>query len=213
MIIQWYGHACFRLQGNQNDVAIVVDPYDPSLGKKLPKLQCDILIMTTDSPAHQYEEGIKKNDDNSFTIKNPGEYEVQGVSVKGIPIEDKNGKTITSIYAIRIDDIIIAHLGALNRPLTEKELDSLGRVDILLLPVGGATVLDAESAVEVLKEVESRVVIPMQYAVSGLKENFAELDVFLKEYGLKALEPMDKYKIAKKDLPVEETTIIALQAA
>ena len=139
-----------------------------------------------------------------FLITHEGEYEVKGAFIYGVKTEN------TILYSIGLDDLFVMHAGALNRPLTEREIDSLGRVDILLLPVGGGAVLDAKRAIEVIQQLEPRVVIPMQYKIPLLKGEYAPLEIFLKEYGVSECEKIDKYKISKKDLPTEETEVVCL---
>lgn len=112
-----------------------------------------------------------------------------------------------------LDDLTVCHLSDIDRPLDERELDALGRIDILLLPVGGGSTLDGVLATEVLNQIEPRIVIPMQYALSGLKTTSAGVEGFLKEYGIKNPEKMDKLKIQKRDLPSEETRVTLLDPA
>ncbi|MBI4239838.1 MBL fold metallo-hydrolase [Candidatus Uhrbacteria bacterium] len=211
MIITWYGHACFRLQGNLTDATLLIDPYDSTLGKKIPKMSANILVESTQSPAATNEE-FKKRSDELFVIANAGEYEVRGVSIQSIAIDQKDKKEPTHVSVVRIDDMLVVHLGLLGRELTEKELDLLGHVDLCIIPVGGGNVLSPVRAVETINALEPRVVIPMCYASAGLKTDMGPLDAFLKEYGLKSQETLDKYKVHKKDLPQEETTVIVLEA-
>lgn len=217
MHIQWYGHACFRIQSNNKDTALVTDPFDSSIGWRLPKLQADVVTVSADQPCHNFLDAIKKDESNPpFVITGPGEYEAKGIYVYGIPLakKAKEGRpVIATIYSFNIDDIFVGHMSGLDRELTERELDQLGRIDVLLLPVGDKECLDAKTAVEVINQIEPRIVIPMQYKLQGLKLDQTPIDAFLKEYGVKDAETMDKLKIAKKDLPTDETKILPLNPA
>ena len=142
--------------------------------------------------------------DAPFFITSPGEYEVKRVFVYGVQAK----KCI--LYVAGIDELYIAHLGTLNRTLTEQELDALGRIDVLLLPVGGGSVLDPKTAVEVVGQIEPRIVVPMMYALAGIKTDLRPVEDFLKEYGTVDASREDKLKVQKKDLPAEETKVVVL---
>ncbi len=217
MIIHWYGHSCFKIQSSLSDIVLAIDPYDASLGWRSPRIAADIAIASTQRGEYNNMESIKPTHDaQPFIIKYPGEYEVGGIFVYAIPIEqqisdgkkDKNETTLIS--AIRIDECVVAHLGALNRDLTEKELEELGNVDVLIIPVGGNGVLDAKKAAALVNEIEPRVVIPMQYKTANVKREMDGVEKFLKESGVKDVEVIDKYKLAKKDLPADKTEIVLL---
>jgi L-ascorbate metabolism protein UlaG (beta-lactamase superfamily) len=217
MYIQWYGHACFRLQASNRDTALVTDPFSPSIGWRLPKLHADIVTISANQECHNFTDAIKKDESHlPFIITGPGEYEAKGIYVYGIPLVKKTKEKkapYTTLYSFNIDDIFVGHMSELDRELTEHELDQLGRIDILLLPVGDRECLDPKTAIEVISQIEPRIVIPMQYKLPGLKLDQNPIDAFLKEYGVKDIEKVDKLKITKKELPAEETKIIALNPA
>lgn len=217
MIINWYGHACYKLQSNHNDIVVAIDPYDNSLGWRAPRITADIALISTKRSEYSNVDAVKQAQDSKlFVIEYPGEYEVGGVFVHAIPVEldtvegKKTQKEYTLICTLRMDDCTLAHLGALNRMLTQAELDELGTVDILCIPIGGHGVLDAKKATELIGEIEPRIVLPMQYKVAGLTREMDDLQRFLKEFGAKDIEPIDKLKIAKKDLPVDTTDVVIL---
>ncbi|MBI2484106.1 MBL fold metallo-hydrolase [Candidatus Uhrbacteria bacterium] len=203
MVLQWYGHACFRLQANTQDATVLIDPFDVSIGWKLPRLSADIVLISTDSREHAAIETVKRvGEAEPFLIKEAGEYEVRGVLMHAIPVI--SGR----VFVIRMDEMTLMHCGTLNRAFTEEELDSIGRVDILIVPVGGGTVLDARKAADLASQLEPRIVIPMQYQLAGLKKQMDTLDPFIKELGMKRPEAVDKFKLLKKDLPAEEMLFV-----
>lgn len=209
MVIQWYGHACFRLTGNSTDATILIDPFDASIGWKLPRMTTDLVLVSTDTKEHNAIEAVKKGEGKEpFIVQEAGEYEVRGAIVRGIALSSSS-----RLFVIRVDEMTILHCGTLDRELTETELDSIGRVDILILPVGGANVLDAKKANEIVSEIEPRIVIPMQYRMAGLKTDNETADAFFKALSLKAPEAQDKYKILKKDLPAGEMQLVVLKPA
>lgn len=219
MTIQWFGHGCFRIQGSVRDVSLVTDPFGQELGWRLPRLAADVITVSSDSPLTSHVDGVKSaSDDELFIITGPGEYETKGMYILGIPVltassEKKSDKErFRTIYSIGVDDVFIAHLGALHRVLTEDELDALGRIDVLLLPVGDPGRLDAKAVREVIDQCEPRIVIPCQYQLPGMKGELASLDQFKKAVTGQEIEEMDKLKLQKKDLPADDTRMILLQA-
>jgi len=113
------------------------------------------------------------------------------------------------IYRIEIDDISVVHLGDLGDVLDSAQLEKLAGTDILLIPVGGKYTIDAKKAVEVISQIEPRIVIPMHYKTEGVKIDLDPLDKFIKEIGV-APSYEEKLKISKKDLPQEDMELVIL---
>lgn len=196
------------------EVTIVTDPYDKEIGVRLPKTSADIVTVSHD---HYDHNKIKEVQGEPFVISGPGEYEVKGVFVHGLTsFHDKQeGKErgTNTIYAIKLleEEITIAHLGDLGHTLSNEQLEHLENVDVLLIPVGGKYTIDAKEAVEVINQIEPRMVIPMHYKMAGCKINdIAGVDSFCKEMGV-CTEKMNKLKISKKDLPQEEVRVVVLE--
>ena len=212
MIITWLGHSCFKLQdkiGNDG-VTLITDPYSKEIGLKLPSLEADLVTISHDHEDHNNVSAVKGN---PRVINCAGEYDVKGVFVEGIASfhdeekGEKRGENI--IYRIEIDDISVAHLGDLSHTLDSAELEKLVGTDILLIPVGGKYTLDAKKAVEVISQIEPRMVIPMHYRHPDLKFELDDLEKFIKEIGVVPTYE-EKLKISKKDVPAEEMELIVL---
>lgn len=199
MTISWYGEACFLLEAG--GVRILTDPPTSDTGLSAPRLKADILVLSksTDVPGASSD---------AFIISDPGEYEIKGVAVRGVSAPVKNKPH--TIYLIEMDGIKIAHLGYLANELTASELEALNDPDIITLPVGGGDVLDSETAVKVLNEIEPRLAIPSLYSVRGLARKAAPLSEFMKEIGAKA-QPQQKLAVKKKDLSSEAIKIFPLE--
>ena len=149
-------------------------------------------------------------------IDGPGEYEIKGVFIKGIIgfHDNQEGKErgLVTIFTIESEGMKICHLSDLGqKELTTEQLDQLGEVDILMLPVGSEHSLDAKAASSIIGQIEPRVVIPMKYKIPKLKANLDELNKFLKQMGAEDAEKEKRLKIKLKDLPQEETKIIILE--
>ncbi len=208
MQITWHGLACFRLLTKA--ASVVIDPFDASVGLKPPHFSSDLLVMTSDRPSHGNASAVAGT---PFRIDGPGEFEVKGVFIWGHGVDNPNdGARRTTVYVIESEDITLAHLGDLNVVLNESQLDRLEGVDVLLIPVGGHGVLDAKKAVELISEIEPRIVIPMYYHQPGLKTTLDPVAKFAKEMGVKEAEPVEKIRLAKRDLPQDETKVIILQS-
>ena len=216
MNINWHGQSCFQIassSGKNNHVSIVIDPFDQATGLRLPKLEADILLV---SHNHHDHNNIKDVSGTPFVIEGPGEYEVKGVHVQGIPAfhDDKEGKErgLNTIYTIEAEDIRLCHLGDLGqKELTPDQLDKIGEVDILMIPVGGAYTIGAKEAVKIMSQIEPNIVIPMHYQIPKLKLKLDSLDKSLKTMGIKKLEPLPKLSIKKKDISPEEAKVIVLK--
>ena len=216
MIITWLGHSCFKIQ--TANALILVDPYEASIGFKLPKVNPDLLLITHDHTDHSNIAGVGGA---PYIVKGPGEYEARGVFVQGVPafhdnVEGKERGMIT-MYRIEADDLRLAHLGDLGQhKLTDEQFEQLNGADILFIPVGGTYTLDAKSAVEIITQLEPRIVIPMHYRIPGLDAKripIAGIEAFAKQMGISPSAKEEKLKIAKKDLPQEETQVIILKPA
>lgn len=214
MQISWHGLACFKFVGKVGgeEVEVVTDPYQNSIGLRLPRnLSADIALISENRPEQNNVESLK---DNPFIIKHPGEFEVKGVFIYGINIF-KNGQIKEGrrplIYRIELEGMTIAHLGTLYRALRDEELAQLREIDILTLPVGGGPVISPQQADELVSQIEPRVVLPMYYALPGLKEKLEPVTKFCKEIGVCKAEKLTKIKINKKDLPQEDMEVIILE--
>jgi L-ascorbate metabolism protein UlaG (beta-lactamase superfamily) len=214
MIITWHGFSCFRLQeqGHGREVSVVFDPFAPEDGKKLPRnLAADVVVSSHDHPRHHHIDGVGGT---PFVIDGPGEYEVKDVFVTGVEtyhdLVDGKKRGRNTMYYVSVGDLLLAHLGDLKHPLEEKHMQELHEIDVLFVPVGGGDVLNAKQAAEVVSQLEPRVIVPMHYKTAGFCPKADGVEPFLKAIGIGKPEVQPKLKIAAKDLPQEETSIVLL---
>jgi len=149
-------------------------------------------------------------------IGGPGEYDIKEVVVEGIPAFHDNSqgkeKGINTIYIIETEEIRICHLGDLGqKELTTEQLDKIGDVDILMIPIGGTYTINSDEAIKIMAQIEPRVIIPMHYHIPNLKIKLDKIDNFLKRLGIKKIETLPKLSIKKKDISAEEVKIIQLE--
>lgn len=201
MLISWLGDAGLRLQ--TKDAVLVIDPPAAATGLKVGKLTADILALTQSDRRDPSLVG-----GNPFRIDTPGEYERKQIFIYGLGLPSEAGRVH---WRIEAEDMSFGHLADLDHKLDNGELAQLESVDVLFVPVGGKSVLDADQAAELISQIEPRVVVPIQYQLPGLKLGYGPVEPFLKELGAKRVEPQAKWKLAKKDLPVEETQVVLLQ--
>ena len=218
MQIIWRGQSCFQIltsQAKDSQISLVIDPFGNNLGLRVPELTADIVLVTHDHDDHNNLTAVKGN---PFIIDGPGEYEIKGVYIQGIPaFHDKDfGKERgrVTIYTIESEEMRICHMGDFGqKELFPEQLEDIGEVDILLIPIGGNETIGSEEAQKIISQIEPKIVIPMRYLLPKLKAKLNGLDKFLKIMGEKNHESLPKLTVKSKDLTTdEETKIIVLRA-
>lgn len=214
MEIRWFGQACFLVKSK--DGSLVIDPFSEEIGLKLPKLSADIVLVTHQHPDHNNVSAVlPEKKEKPFVISGPGEYEISGITIWGLAsFHDKSEgaeRGTNTIYKIRAEEMNLCHLGDLGHILSDNQLESIGEVDILFVPVGGVYTIDGKEAVEVIGQIEPKIVIPMHYQIPGLASNLGSLDSFARQEGVVDLEAKDFLKISKNDLPSEERETVILK--
>lgn len=211
MVITWYGQSCFKIQSGP--LTVILDPFNKSIGLTPPKIEADLVLVTHDHSDHNNLSTIKGA---PFVVDGPGEYEYRGVRIKGIAAYHDNSegsdRGLNTIYTIIMEGISIVHLGDIGQEkLTDSQLENMGSIDVLMVPVGGVYTIEAASALEIANQIEPHIVVPMHYKVNGLKVKLAAVDEFLKEIGQKNLKPIDKLTIKKNTLPQEKMEVVVLK--
>jgi L-ascorbate metabolism protein UlaG (beta-lactamase superfamily) len=143
-----------------------------------------------------------------FLIKSPGEYEVKGVFVQGIASfhDDKEGKErgLNTIYTIEAEDMRFCHLGDFGqKQLTDEQLELIGKVDVLMIPIGGTFTIDSSEAAKLIGQIEPKIVVPMHYALPKLTVELDGVEKFLKSMGKNNVPTQDKLTIKANALPKE----------
>jgi L-ascorbate metabolism protein UlaG (beta-lactamase superfamily) len=224
MQIVWKGQACFNITaqpgksaraGGQEQVRILIDPYEDSLGLKLSPQEADILLVTHD---HYDHNNVKAAKGSPFLINSPGEYEVRGVFVQGIETfhDDVQGKErgLNTVYTITAEGITVCHMGDFGqKELTPQQVEKIGQVNVLMIPVGGTYTIDGKEAFKIISQIEPGIVIPMHYALPKVKVKLALVDEFLQAMGKKGLEEQQKLTLKEKDVAGEkdEAQIVVLK--
>ena len=183
MNITWQGNTTFTLANNQKKITI-----DPQ-GKE-----------NTDTHIYTKEQG---HEDTLKDFDWPGEYEVGGIGWTSIPYQKEDGSN-EMMYVFDLDYIKVCHLGNLDTDLDEKQLEAIGDIDILIIPLGENKTLSVKKGVSLIEKIEPRIVIPMLFNESSLSE-------FKKEFSIATSEELPSLNIKKSALPLEETQFIFLK--
>lgn len=210
MEITWYGHSCFRMM-ERGVASIVTDPFDESIGYETPRLRADIVTISHDAPGHNAESIVKGK---VHTLVRAGEYEIGGVFITGVATYDSNQRAedlrLNVIYVFDFGGLTVCHLGDLDHVPDQSQIEALGPIDVLLVPVGGGEALGSSQAGEVISLIEPSIVVPMHYQTPNCKIELDPVDKFLKEMGVSSVEEVDTLKVTTSSLP-EDTQVVVLQ--
>jgi L-ascorbate metabolism protein UlaG (beta-lactamase superfamily) len=199
--ITWLGHSCFRIKGNQ--AIVITDPFPPDLGYSLGKQTANIVTVSHQHPSHSFVQGINGE---PRQVMGPGEYEISGVLILGIATfhdavkGQARGKN--TVYLLEMDGLAVCHLGDLGHVLNDDQVEEIGNVDVLMLPVGGVSTINAAMAAEVIRQLEPKAVIPMHFKTPSIKRELDPVDDFFKEMGIGKVEPRPRLTVSKSNLPL-----------
>lgn len=178
MKISWHGHSCFEVH---DGLVVVMDPHDgKSIGIKPPVVRADICLISHDHFDHNCSRIVYGE---PTVVREAGERVVKDLKIIGIPTfhDDeggaKRGRNI--VFRFEMDGMTFAHLGDLGQELTDAEIRSLGRVDVLFIPVGGVFTIDAAAARRLVDRIRPKVAIPMHFHYGGLSITISAVEPFL----------------------------------
>ncbi|NLU36107.1 MAG: MBL fold metallo-hydrolase [Clostridiales bacterium] len=193
MKIKWLGHSCFLITSSTG-VRILTDPFDETVGYKVPEAEADIVTTSHDHFDHNYVKAVKGE---YVHINTSGRHNVKGIEILGVDTfhdeagGSKRGSNVVFTYLV--DGMKICHLGDLGHILTEEQLNQIGRVDILLLPVGGTFTIDYREASELAGKMNPRLIIPMHFKTPVMSFNIDGVDKFVA--GKDSVESIDENEL------------------
>ena len=188
MKLTWYGHSCFLMETSGG--SIVFDPYAPGSvpGLELPPLTADLTLCSHQHRDHYYPQGV------TLTGQDP----VVGMQ-RILSCHDGQGGALRGdniISLIDADGVRAVHLGDLGHPLTAAQVENLGRVDVLMIPVGGYFTIDARQAWAVVEQLDPWLVLPMHYRGEG--------------FGYDVIAPVDEFLSLAKNVRFFDTNVLDL---
>ncbi len=202
MDITYLGAGSVKLVGR--NLTVVCDPYDESYGLGKAASKAEVVVLTG-------PEGFGTIAD-ARVFDGPGEYEVKHSMITGVPTRlhiDESGHRGTA-YSIMIDGVNVVVVGNIAGKLDQDQIENLGNVDVLVVPVGGkGLTLDAEGAAAVVTQLEPSYVVPVHYADDATKYPLPQdsVELFLKEMGVKP-EPESKLRVNPKEAPAETQVVL-----
>lgn len=179
MIIRPLGHACFLLTA-ESGFRLVTDPFDVAMGYARPPLEADVVTISHEHWDHNSRDWVGNN---PVYLDKAGNYHIGGIHIDGFACfhDDQAGalRGPNVLFTYQMDGLRVCHLGDLGHQLDSTSIRRIGRVDVLLLPVGGTFTLDAERAWELAQVMMPRLIIPMHYKTSLSKSRISPVTDFL----------------------------------
>lgn len=209
--VLWHGHACFEARGK--DGVVVMDPFR-GIGLPEPEAEADLVLCSHGHGDHSHH-GPVKAEGGEVLLGFVGSKKVGGVEVKGIATfhDDSQGsrRGRNSVYVFTFDGIRFCHIGDLGHDLSSSQVEAIGEVDVLFVPVGGFFTIGPEKAWGTCLKLKPKLVFPMHYRMEGMSPMFNRLytvEDFLKgKENVKRLEGRS-LTFKKADLPKEMTIVV-----
>ena len=193
MEISWYGNGCFRLRSQLGTV--ITDPYPPTPALRLPKLKASIVAVS--DPTLCDDTAVTREGPN-LLLTGPGEYEVGGIFIVGVPMQSRGQPTVTA-FVFEMEGLAVCHLGLPWQVPSAAQIENLGDIDVLLLPVGGPDRIGVQAVSDLASELEPKVLIPMYYSLPEVPDDrFHTLDRLAHEMGSKLPEPAATFNTRRK---------------
>jgi L-ascorbate metabolism protein UlaG (beta-lactamase superfamily) len=205
MKVKWLGHSAFLLT-SANGKKVLTDPYksgsfNGAVGYGPISEKVDVVISSHKHDDHYCLEGLPAGYE-CFTAT--GEHEAAGIKIKGVKTyhDTSHGKERGSnvVFVIDIDGIKVCHLGDLGHTLSREEAGAIGKVDVLLIPVGGFFTIGPKEAVDVMKTLAPSVTIPMHFKTQSLDFPIKPVEDFLSLAGDYENAGTTEIEIGKDDL-------------
>ncbi|MDD3364375.1 MAG: MBL fold metallo-hydrolase [Syntrophomonas sp.] len=181
MKIKWRGHASFIIETRSKK--IITDPFHEDYGYPLNPVPADIVTVSHEHRDHNAVETVAGQ---PRIIRGSGMVNMEGIIIKGIDsfhdMYQGRERGQNTIFKISADGINLVHLGDLGQLLSAGQVQEIGEVDILLLPIGGRYTIDAGEASQIVSLLQPRVVIPMHFGTPHLSFKLAPLEEFTARY-------------------------------
>lgn len=214
MDVTWMGRRCFSIKGK--DGTVLTDPYADLTPRLAKGPTINAITLSRKELADQLP---STNGKPGRIIKGPGEYEIANILITGVGTlhesesQDGQGQPVrgtNTVYAIELEGVVLCHLGELQRPLTSEQVEEMGDVSVLMMPLGDPNCFRA--SMDTISLLEPRLVLPMDYDASAVGTDGPPqpLSRLLKEMGGLQAEPQRRLHITPSTLPLQ-TQIAVLE--
>lgn len=204
MRITWLGHASFLIESGEKK--LVTDPFD-NIGLAFPRVSADVVAT---SHAHFDHNATNLVGGEFEVVSGTGEFSTGPFAIKGFASyhDESRGseRGDNTIYVIEVEGLRLCHLGDLGHALTADEVAALGRVDVLMIPVGGTYTIDAAGAREVAQAINPKIILPMHYKIEGLSLPIAPVSDFATAY--ENVRDADALEVSAGELPASVEVVI-----
>ena len=210
MEITWLGHSSIRMVSR--DIVLITDPYPDSIGYSMESQQAEVVTVSNGHPNHSSLDSVGGD---PRVLKGPGQYEVKGYNVTGMgtrlaDLDER--RQINTVFTIRAEGLTLCHLGDLNDRLSPGQLDSLGNIDILMVPAGGGCTIEVGDVPQLVSVLSPRIVIPVHYGYESTAGMLAPVERLLTELSVEDASPQIRLNVTQTNLP-RETQVVVLRKA
>ncbi len=197
-----------------SDTTLAFNPISKKSKISPSRFGADIVFVSLNTPDFNGIEEVTRSGKDLFVVQGPGEYEIQGVFVKGVSSKSEydSNVSINTIFAVRLEGMNILFLGALsgnsNKKIDMSIMEDMDGIDLLFVPIGGDGVMESSDAHALAVSLEAKIIIPMHYDGMG---NSGALKTFLKEAGAEGTKAVEKLTIKKKDMEDKSGEVVVLK--
>lgn len=209
MDLTWLGFAATRMR--TRNAAVVMDPYDRSVGGTMGRPDAHIITISHDDPARNGVDGVAPTDGEPMVLEGPGEYEIRGVIIEGVRSAIRGSgdpaNLKSTLWLFEAEDIRVAHLGGMGTNPGSAQMDVLAVADIVIVPIAMPDALTGADAAKAIRGIEPAIVIPVGYD----PEDPSALKTFASALGMTPEEPVSRFTVTKRDVSDETKRLVLLE--
>lgn len=215
--LTWLGQACFIIK-SPGGVTVLADPYGDKIGYQVTPVPADVVTVSHEHMDHnnvamavgakQVLRGLDAKGDWAKIDATQGDVKIRTVGVLHYDADKDKERGKDAVFIFDIDGKTIVHLGDLGRLLTPEQIKAIGRVDVLLVPVGSVYTIDAKMAKQVVDQLNPKIVVPMHYKTDQLSIPLDKVDPFLAMFPADKVKRLDSPTVEITTLPAEMTVMV-----
>ncbi len=217
MKIKWYGQSAFLIV-TEKGVRIIIDPYQSgAFGGEIAygpiQDEADIVLTSHEHADHNYTGDIRGK---FLQIRKPGQYSERGVAIRAVPVfHDKvkgkeRGENL--IFVLSSDNITLAHLGDLGHTLDQNTLQTIGKIEVLCIPVGGFFTINSAEATQVMDDIAPLITIPMHFSTEKIKLPIQPVNGFIEGKNNVVQNNASEFLVTRDTLPKTNQIVVMKHA-